>query len=159
MGVKIYTTVCGALVLFEIGVVKVAVLLPRFKLPLAVATTPAGIEAVQTKVDGLMLEVTVITALPPEHIGPTDVGDVAMGKGLTKIVAVDVAAAQGPAGSLVVNVSRALPVNPDGGDQVEDAEFVLENVPPTFDDQVTLDAAPPNVPFNEMDCPAHTPFG
>ena len=80
-------------------------------------------------------------------------------KGFTKIVAVDVAAVQGPAGSLVINVSTALPVNPDGGDQVEDAEFVLENVPPTFDDHVTLDAAPPNVPFNEMDCPAHTPFG
>jgi hypothetical protein len=116
-------------------------------------------EAVQAKVEGLMLEVTVITALPPEQIGPTVVGAVATGKGFTKIVAVDVAAVQGPAGSLVVKVSTALPVNPDGGDQVEDAEFVLENVPPTFDDHVTLDAAPPNVPFNEMDCPAHTPFG
>jgi hypothetical protein len=65
------------------GVVKVAVLLPEFKLPLAVATTPAGTETFQTKVDGLMLEVTVITALPPEHIGPTDAGDVAIGSGLT----------------------------------------------------------------------------
>ena len=134
-------------------------MLPGFKLPLAVATTPVGMEAVQAKVEGLMLEVTVITALPPEQIGPTVVGAVATGKGFTKIVAVDVAAVQGPAGSLVINVSTALPVNPDGGDQVEDAEFVLENVPPTFDDHVTLYAAPPNVPFNEMDCPAHTPFG
>ena len=145
--------------MFVIEVVKVAVLLPGFKLPLAVATTPVGMEAVQAKVEGLMLEVTVITALPPEQIGPTDIGDVATGMGFTKIVAVDVAAVQGPAGSLVVKVSTALPVNPDGGDQVEDAEFVLENVPPTFDDHVTLDAAPPNVPFNEIDCPAHTPLG
>lgn len=141
------------------GVVKVAVLLPEFKLPLAVATTPAGTEAFQTKVDGLMLEVTVITALPPEQIGPTDVGDVAMGRGLTKIVAVDVAAVQGPAGSLVVNVNTALPVKPAGGVQVDVTEFGFEKVPPTFDDQVILDAAPPKVPFNEIDCPAHTPFG
>lgn len=83
VGVKTYTTVCGALVLFEIGAVKVAVLLPEFKLPLAVATTPGGTEAFQTKVDGFILELTVITALPPEHIGPTDAGDVAIGSGLT----------------------------------------------------------------------------
>ena len=145
--------------MFVIGVVKVAVLLPGFILPLAVATTPVGMEAVQAKVEGLMLEVKVITPLPPEQIGPTDIGDVATGMGFTKIVAVDVAAIQGPAGSFVVNVSTALPVNPAGGDHVEDAEFAFENVPPTFDDHVTLDAAPPNVPFNKMDCPAHTPFG
>jgi hypothetical protein len=98
------------LVLFEMGVVKVAVLLPEFKLPLAVATTPAGTEAFQTKVDGLMLEVTVMTAFPPEQIGPTVAGEVATGNGLTNTVAVDVAGLQGPAGSLVVKVNTAVPV-------------------------------------------------
>jgi hypothetical protein len=78
-----YRTVCGALVLFVMGVVSVAVLLPEDKLPLAVATTPDGIVAVQVKVEGLILEVTVITALEPEQMGPTEVGEVATGRGLT----------------------------------------------------------------------------
>ena len=64
-------------------VVSVAELLPDDKLPLAVATTPEGIVAVQLKVEGLMLDVTVITALEPEQIGPTEVGEVATGRGLT----------------------------------------------------------------------------
>lgn len=141
------------------AVVRVAVLLPVDKLPLAVPTTPAGMVATQAKVVGLMLEVTVITAFAPEQIGPTDAGDVATGSGLTRITAVDVAGLHGPAGSLVVKVSTAFPVNPTGGVHVEVGELGFEKVPPTFEDQVILEAAPPKVPFSAIACPEHTPLG
>ena len=54
------------------AVVKVALLLPGFSVPLAVPVTPAGNEAVQANEVGLIVEVTLITALLPEQIGPTD---------------------------------------------------------------------------------------
>ena len=60
----------------------------------------------------------------------------------------DVAGLQGPAGSLVVKVRTALPVNPVGGVQVDVGEFGFEKVPPTFEVQVILEAAPPKVPFS-----------
>ena len=58
--------------LFVMGVVNVALLLPGFRVPLAVPVTPAGNEAVQANEVGLIVEVTLITALLPEQIGPTD---------------------------------------------------------------------------------------
>ncbi len=67
--------------LFVIAVVKVALPLPGFRVPLAVPVTPAGKVAVHAKEVGLIVEVTFITALPPEQIGPTDCGAVATGKG------------------------------------------------------------------------------
>jgi hypothetical protein len=69
------------LVLFVIAVVKVALLLPGLRVPLAVPVTPAGKVAVHAKEVGLMVEVTVITALLPEQIGPTVCGAVATGRG------------------------------------------------------------------------------
>lgn len=141
------------------GVVSVAVLLPVDKLPLAVPTTPAGMVAAQAKLVGLMLDDTLITALAPEHIGPTEAGEVATGRGLTRITAVEVAGVHGPAGSLVVKVSVAFPVNPAGGVQVEVGELGFEKVPPTFEDQVMLEAAPPKVPFNAIAWPEQTPLG
>ena len=63
------------------AVVKVALLLPGFSVPLAVPVTPAGHEAVQANEVGLIVEVTLITALLPEQIGPTDCGAVAIGNG------------------------------------------------------------------------------
>jgi len=86
VGVKIYITCCVAFVLFIIGVVKVAVLLPEDKMPLAVTTTPEGAIEYQENVVGLIVEETVITALEPEQIGPTVAGAVATGKGLIIIV-------------------------------------------------------------------------
>ena len=86
VGVKIYITCCVAFVLFIIGVIKVAVLLPEDKKPLAVTTTPEGAIVYQVNVVGLIVEDTVITALEPEQIGPKVVGAVAKGNGLTTIV-------------------------------------------------------------------------
>jgi len=149
-GVKVYATICGEEVLFTIGVVNVAVLPPGVKFPLAVATTPAGIAADQAKVDGFMEEVTVITAFEPEQIGPTLAGKEATGRGLTITVAVEVAGLHGPGGSLVVNVSTAVPVYPAGGVQVLVSEFGFEKVPPTFEDHVALEAAPPMDPLRAI---------
>lgn len=64
-----------------IAVVNVALLLPGLRVPLAVPVTPAGKAAVQAKEVGLMVELTAITALLPEQMGPTDCGAVATGKG------------------------------------------------------------------------------
>ena len=86
VGVKIYITCCVAFVLFIIGVVKVAVLVPEDKIPLVVATTPEGTIAYQENVVGLIDEDTVITALEPEQIGPKVAGAVATGNGLIIIV-------------------------------------------------------------------------
>ena len=66
--------------------VKVAVLLPEDKMPLAVTTTPEGAIVYQVNVVGLIVEDTVITALEPEQICPTVAGAVATGNGLTTIV-------------------------------------------------------------------------
>ena len=109
-GTTMYVNCCGVLVLLIIGVVRVAVLLPGDKFPLAVATTPGGTVVDHAKVLGLMDELNVMTAFPPEQIGPTVAGEVATGNGFTNTVAVDVAGLQGPAGSLVVKVKTAVPV-------------------------------------------------
>ncbi len=69
------------MVLFVMAVVNVALLLPGLRVPLAVPVTPAGNEAVQANEVGLIVEVTLITALLPEQMGPTDCGAVATGKG------------------------------------------------------------------------------
>ena len=130
------------------GVVNVAVDVPEFKLPFAVATTPAGTDVDHAKVLGLILEVSVITAFAPEQMGPTVAGDVATGSGFTKTVAVETAGLHGPDGSFVVSVSIAFPVNPTGGVHVEFSELTFENVPPTFEVQDPLEAAPPILPFN-----------
>jgi len=109
-GTTMYVNCCGVLVLLVIGVVRVAVLLPGDKLPFAVANTPGGTAVAHAKVLGLMDELNVMTAFPPEQIGPTVTGEVATGIGFTNTVAVDVAGLQGPAGSFVVKVKIAVPV-------------------------------------------------
>jgi hypothetical protein len=69
------------LVLLVTAVVKVALLLPGFRVPLAVPVTPAGKAAVHAKEVGLMVDETLMTTLLPEQMGPTVWGAVATGKG------------------------------------------------------------------------------
>ena len=142
------------------ALVSVAVLLPEFKVPLAVPVTPAGNEAVQAKVEGLMVDETLMTALLPEQIGPTVWGAVATGNGYTVTLIVATAGLQGPAGSFVVKVMVATPVKLAGGAQLAFNAFAFGvKVPPTLEVQVALEAAPPKEPFRVRVPFMHAPFG
>ena len=147
------------MVLLVKAVVRVAVLLPEFSVPLAVPVTPAGNEAVHAKVEGLIVEETLMTALLPEQMGPTVWGAVATGRGYTVTLIVATAGLQGPAGSFVVKVMVATPVKFAGGVQVAFMAFTFENVPAGLEDHVALEAAPPKEPFKVRVPFMHAPFG
>jgi hypothetical protein len=71
-----------------------------------------------------------------------------VGVGSTVRVTVSDAGLHGPEGSLVVNVNRIVPVNPDDGVKVLVKLFRSENVPPFEEVQLPEEAAPPTFPFN-----------
>jgi len=108
---------------------------------------------------GESVELRANTPFAPEHIGPTVTGEVATGRGFTVTFVVATAALQGPAGSLVVKVNVAVPVNPRGGVHVAFKAFGLEKVPPELVVHVALEAAPPMVPFRIKGWFIQTPFG
>src|SRR6185436_5877415 len=96
-----------------------------------------------------------ITVPGPHRDTPLAVG--AVGMGLTVITTVDVTAGQGPAGSLVVNVSVTVPLA-IAGVYVDVKELGSEKLPPGAD-HVPLVAPRPTLPANVTVPPAHTDCG